>query len=67
VIKGRISTRESRADLVEYGPVCPIEITQRDEVWRAFLAGSAVSELSDAAGVAEMQGLWKFIRGCLSC
>ncbi len=67
VVKNRNSLREARAELTEHGPVCPVEITMRDEVWRAFDAGCAVAELGDAAGLAEMQGVWKFARGCLSC
>ena len=67
VVKNRNSLREARAELTEHGPVCPVEITMRDEVWRAFDVGSAVSELGDAASHAEMQGVWKFARGCLSC
>jgi len=67
VVKNRTSLREARAELTEYGPLCPVEITMRDEVWRAFDAGAAIAELGDAAGLAEMDGVWKFARGCLSC
>lgn len=67
VVKNRTSLRDARAELAEHGPLCPVEITMRDEVWRAFDAGSAVAELGDAAGLAEMDGVWKFTRGCLSC
>lgn len=63
IIKGRNTVREAREALRAHGPVCPGEITMRDEVHRAFSLGIAVVEIGDTAGGGEMRAVWDFVAG----
>jgi chromosome partitioning protein len=61
VIRGRLALRDARRDLAAHGIVCPIDVGQRDEVFRAFDQGLAVVEIGDAASASELQGVWSFV------
>lgn len=58
VKKNQIALREAREELGSHGRISPSEITERNEVFRAFDVGLAISEMSDAAGYGEMRSLW---------
>jgi chromosome partitioning protein len=62
VEKNQIALREAREALGRHGPVCPVEITKRAEVFRAFEQGLAVVEIDDAPAAVEMRALWKHVR-----
>ena len=65
VIRGRNSLREAKTDLGRHGPVCPVEITMRDEIWRAFKEGTAAAEIGDSPAQTEFHALWLHVQAAL--
>ncbi len=59
--RGR-SISEAKLYLSGYGPVCPIELTQREDVHRAAANGFGVLEIPKHPAAEEFQILWNHIR-----
>lgn len=55
------SYQEARHRLIKYGPLCPFDCRDLEEVQRTHYNGLGILEVRGAAGQDDIQGVWNFV------
>jgi chromosome partitioning protein len=55
------SYQEARQRLIKYGPLCPFDCRDLEEVQRTYYNGLGILEVRGAAGQDDIQGVWDYV------
>jgi chromosome partitioning protein len=62
-VKPRVNINAVKSYLLEYGDICPVEVSDRTDYARAAAKGLGLIDVPNHVGADEIGGVWKFVKG----